>query len=67
MITRIEALNFRCLRHGNRLASWDGGVWASAANRAGWGMNTKEYDPASRLTYMYQRWYGFAFGGDLSS
>ncbi len=46
----------------NRLASWDGGVWASAANRAGWGQNTKEYDAASELTYMYQRWYDPALG-----
>ncbi len=46
----------------NRLASWDGGVWASAANRAGWGQNTKEYDPAAQLTYMYQRWYDPALG-----
>ena len=47
-------------------------VWASAANRAGlarrnldeggWGQNTKEYDAASELTYMYQRWYDPALG-----
>jgi RHS repeat-associated protein len=37
-------------------------VWASAANRAGWGQNTKEYDPASELTYMNQRWYDPALG-----
>jgi len=47
-------------------------VWASAANRAGlarrnldeggWGQNTKEYDAASELTYMYQRWCDPALG-----
>ncbi len=32
--------NFRTVER-NRLASWKGGVWASAANRAGWGQNTR--------------------------
>ncbi len=35
----------------NRLASWKGGVWASAVNQAGWGVNTKEYDPAADIQY----------------
>jgi RHS repeat-associated protein len=49
---------------GNRLGDWETGVWGGV--RSGWAHNTKEIDPRTDLTYMYQRWYNPETGTFLS-